>query len=106
MTEIAPGMMVECIEAGEGVSNAGVFKLEKGKKYLVISYGNGFACAKCGNCRCIRVYWGPCAPRTGNGLCVTRFRPYGGDKEVEIEQFKKINATKRLNYIDRVKNDC
>ena len=54
MTEIAPGMMVECINDSHPYGNcAGTERqIVKGARYFVKDYGTG-NCGKCGKCRCL-----------------------------------------------------
>lgn len=88
MTEIAPGMMVECIKSEDGYWNGRKAFIDKVVVDDEVCEGCGKTCFGL-----ILVGW-PCGfddpADSFSGCC---FRPIGGDKEIERELFE-INPPK------------
>lgn len=88
MTEIAPGMMVECIKSTTPNS------ISIGRKAFVLK---AFATPMCQNKHgpcgsLILLNWPTPNPSTGWAQCC--FKPIGGDKEIEKEKFAELKPDK------------
>jgi hypothetical protein len=97
MTEIAPGMMVECIDDSEGwnfeltpamltVYKILLKQIKIGEKYFVKE------CKRAKNGQPAIELVGLISPYN-NGWRISRFRPIGGDKEIEKEESKRTGKS-------------
>jgi hypothetical protein len=96
MTEIAPGMMVECLK---DFPKAGAIK---GSKYFVLALDNERRCAA-GHSNCCGLFLSGMRspfevipayknfPNVGWAQC--SFKPIGGDKEIEKEESKRTGKS-------------